>query len=108
MERLLNVYVSEEKTQEGKPYLKYSFRKLDKNGDYEYFRIVFKRNKDKPDTKGMYTIKVDENNLSILPKNNKYKNRGIYIKEIISCELKMLSNEEKQIIHDKQMKELFD
>ena len=108
MERIINVYVEEKTTQEGKNYLKYSYRKLNKNGEYEYFRVVFKRNKDKPDTKGMYSIKLDDSNISILPINNKYKNRGIYITEIISCELKELSNEEKQIIHDKQMKELFD
>lgn len=108
MERIINVYVEEKTTQEGKNYLKYSFRKLDKNGKYEYFRVVFKRNKDKPDTKGMYTIKLDDSNISILPKSNNYKEKAIYITEIISCELKVLSNEEKQIIHDKQMKELFE
>lgn len=108
MERIINVYVEEKTTQDNKIYLKYTFRKLNKNNEYEYFKVVFKRNKDKPDTKGMYSIKVDDRNISVLPKSNKYKDKAIYISEIISCELKVLSNEEKQIIHDKQMKELFE
>ena len=108
MERLLNVFVEEKTTQDKKTYLKYSFRKLNKNNEYEYFRVVFKRNKDKPDTKGMYSIKVNDDNISILPKSNKYKEKAIYISEIISCQLKELSDEEKQEIHNKQMKELFE
>lgn len=108
MKRTINIYVEERLTQDKKPYLKFTFRKLKANNEYEYFRVVFKRNKDKPDTKGMYTITLDDENLSILPKNNEYKERGLYIKEVISCEKKELSEEEKLEIHNIQMKELFD
>lgn len=108
MKRTLNIYVEEKFTRDKKPYLTYTFRKLKANNEYEYFRVVFKRNKDKPDGKGMYTITLDDENLSILSKNNDYKQRGIYIQEIISCEKKELSEQEKIEIHNNQMKELFD